>query len=610
MTLLLPLGLLALLAIPIILVLHLLRERRRRVAVPSLQHWLNLPRQRNGERIRRLPLTLLLLLHLLVAGLLALALAQPQLAGTPQSAARQLIVILDTSTSMAARAGTTTRFAQAQERTRNLLRDLSADDRATIIAAGSHARVVAEGGSGDLAVLSAALDTLRPGGDGAAFDEALALAIAKLDPQRERRIVALSDGGATVDTPAGIPLSWQIVGNQQPNQAIVDFAARPWGGKLQVYARVANYDDAPFQTILRLYGDQQLVEARPLRIAADNQTELTWTLPAGYATLRAALDAGDALPDDDQGFLAVARPAPANVLLVSTRPDALRRALAAAGAQTTVADPAHYAEALAAQPALDLTIFDSFLPEEWPAGAALVINAPPNSRLLPSERPAGTTAGGELRQTAAILEGLSFGGVSFGPPQAIARPNWASTQLARGEQPLILRGRDGPHEIAIWNFDLASGNLPTRLAFPLLVARTLRDLLPAPLPTAILSGEALPLHLDPRSTSVAITAPDGQRSTLAASQSFGLDMLTQPGFYRIEAQGLNRQVGVNAGSARESDLRAQRGSESSAQAEQSTAEWAAPLRDTNRSRRLTDLWPWLALGALALLMLEWGYIHR
>jgi hypothetical protein len=25
---------------------------------------------------------------------------------------------------------------------------------------------------------------------------------------------------------------------------------------------------------------------------------------------------------------------------------------------------------------------------------------------------------------------------------------------------------------------------------------------------------------------------------------------------------------------------------------------------------VADLWPWLALGALALLMLEWGYIHR
>ena len=55
MTLLFPLGLLALLTLPIIVILHLLRERRRRVAVPSLLHWQNLPRQPEGQRIRRLP---------------------------------------------------------------------------------------------------------------------------------------------------------------------------------------------------------------------------------------------------------------------------------------------------------------------------------------------------------------------------------------------------------------------------------------------------------------------------------------------------------------------------------------------------------------------------
>src|SRR5215475_9620451 len=118
MTFLLPVGLLALLTIPIIIILHLLRERRRRVAVPSLLHWQNLLYRPEGEHIRRLPLTLLLLLHVLVAGLLGLALAQPQLAGTLGGGPRQLAIVIDTTTSMAARNGATTRFAQAQERAR------------------------------------------------------------------------------------------------------------------------------------------------------------------------------------------------------------------------------------------------------------------------------------------------------------------------------------------------------------------------------------------------------------------------------------------------------------------------------------------------------------
>src|SRR5262245_4266338 len=124
MTFLLPLGLLALLTLPIIVVLHMLRERRRRVAVPSLLHWLNVPRRREGERVRRLPWSLLLLLQLLVAGLLGLALGQPQLAGPLSGAARQLAIVVDASTSMAARDGVTSRFAAAQSRARDLLRGL------------------------------------------------------------------------------------------------------------------------------------------------------------------------------------------------------------------------------------------------------------------------------------------------------------------------------------------------------------------------------------------------------------------------------------------------------------------------------------------------------
>src|SRR5687768_10664696 len=128
MTFLIPIGLFALLTLPVIIILHLLRERRRRVSVPSLLHWLDLPRRLAGERIRRLPLARLLLLHLLVAGLLGVARSQPQLAGAPNNAARQTASVIDTSTSMAAGAGTTTRCAQVQTRARALLRELRRGD--------------------------------------------------------------------------------------------------------------------------------------------------------------------------------------------------------------------------------------------------------------------------------------------------------------------------------------------------------------------------------------------------------------------------------------------------------------------------------------------------
>ncbi|NJN65736.1 MAG: VWA domain-containing protein, partial [Chloroflexaceae bacterium] len=81
--LLFPLGLLALLALPIILWLHLRRQRQRRVIVPSLLLWQALQHQSLAQRRKWLPLTILLLLHLLVAALLGVALAHPQSVAKP-----------------------------------------------------------------------------------------------------------------------------------------------------------------------------------------------------------------------------------------------------------------------------------------------------------------------------------------------------------------------------------------------------------------------------------------------------------------------------------------------------------------------------------------------
>ncbi|WP_322511723.1 BatA domain-containing protein, partial [Chloroflexus sp.] len=79
MTFLAPIGLLALLALPVIVFLHLLQARRRRAVVPSLLIWWQIPSRPAARRRRRLRWTLLLLLHLLAALLIGLALAQPQI---------------------------------------------------------------------------------------------------------------------------------------------------------------------------------------------------------------------------------------------------------------------------------------------------------------------------------------------------------------------------------------------------------------------------------------------------------------------------------------------------------------------------------------------------
>ncbi|MEN9935846.1 MAG: hypothetical protein RLZZ387_2425 [Chloroflexota bacterium] len=606
MSFLAPIGLLALLTIPVIVILHLLNEQRNRVKVPSLMLWQNVPRRLEGDRSRRLPLTLLLLMHLLAAALIALALARPQLPGGLSAEARHTAILIDTSTSMATDDGGATRFDRALGHARGLLGSLGPGDRATVIAAGPQARIVASGGAGDAAALVAAIDALEPGGTGTNLDAALTLAEAALDPQLSRQVVVITDAAMPEQTARAVaaPLEWAQVGGDRSNRAITTFAARPWSGKIQVYARVANYGGEPYAGSVRLFADGQETSADPLSIAPGGETEFTWAVPAGVASLRLELDGRDALPRDDSAYLGVARARPLRVLVVSGRPAPFQRALdAIPGVDAQTVAPAEYTGA-GQQASVDLTIFDSFLPPAWPAGAALAVNPQPGNPLLEVTSDPLQLTERELRLSGSLLEGLSLTGVNFGSARAVSAPAWATVLLTADEIPLIMRGRHEGREVAIWSFDLAAGNLPTRLAFPLLMARTVRDLAPPALPPSVQAGESVSVRPDPRATEVRLIGPEGTEISIPAAPAVTLDRLVLPGLYQVEElRGEERVlvglVGVNAGAPSESNL-------SPRPLPQLTAPESAP--GSGPQIITADIWPWLVLAALVVLGLEWLYV--
>src|SRR5688500_3329949 len=190
MSLLAPLGLLALLTLPLIVILHMLRERRRRVVVPSLLLWQLMPRKQEAQRRRRLPLTLLLLLHLLAAALLAFALARPQWPLALFGGERHTAVIIDTSTSMAAPApGGGPRLEAARARAANLIGAMGSRGSLTLIAAGSQPSLLDSAGADGAPRLLAALEALEAAGTGTDLAGALTLAEAALQGRPGARVV-------------------------------------------------------------------------------------------------------------------------------------------------------------------------------------------------------------------------------------------------------------------------------------------------------------------------------------------------------------------------------------------------------------------------------------
>ncbi len=654
MTFLAPLGLLALLTLPLIVLLHLRRERLRRVAVPSLMLWQYIAPETGKRRKFMLPFTLLLLLHLLIAALLALALSQPQWLGRLLGSDQQhLIVIVDSSTSMAAREGMgQTRLDQARDHVRGLIDQLGGSGTLSIIEAGSEAHLLTSGGAGNRAGLITALDQMQPTGTGTDLVGALTLAdIARANvPEQQaasgEQLVVVSDLEPPTD--AGLPLDqieWERVGGNSDNRAIVVMAARARqnnSAEYDVYTRITNYHDQPVTTALRLFADDELLNVHTVDLQASGEAELTWELPSNVEVLRAELESDDALPIDNTAVLSLAQSRTISTLLVAEEAGPLQRALEAIpDLNVTTRTPAEY---FSAPQAAELTVFQGVLPDEWPVGGVLVINPPAGNHSLLTVDAAPPAESAEaapfppyvsLSTTEAaddMLEDLNLESIDFAFDSlpVVQLPDWANVllvaerraRLADGtledavtSRPLILRGNTGESEIAIWTFDPSQGNLAGKLVFPLLVARTVENLTTPPSPQSVLLGETLVMQAHPRAERARLLTPAGETRDIAIATTFLIDGLTEPGLYTLEeldSDGVisQSQIAVNAGSPLESDLRPRPMPQTEDVYLAGSVLEATPDNSENTPTSTPEpLWPLLSLGAIVILIVEWVYIH-
>lgn len=607
MSLLAPFGLLALLTLPVIVVLHMVRSRRRRVVVPSLLLWQQIP-LRPSTRRRRLRLTLLLLLHLIAALLIGLALAQPQIVLPWFGPHQSIAIIIDTSTSMALAEGGTTRLERARQRAATVIEQMGWQDQVVLISAGPSARLIDYGSSAERSRLLAALAGVGVEGAGSDVSGAITIAETLLLDQPGARVVWLTDGALpppnTMDL--HLPLQIEVLGTAQPNRAVVALAARRGSsGAVYLYARLANYGTQSFRGPVRLLVDGQLSQTETVSIRPNAVVELTWTLPGSIQYIQLEFAGNDGLPLDDTATVNVDGQRPARVTLVAQAASALVRVLQAMPDVTlTVVDPATYTP----DPTTDVTIFVNTVPTQWPGGGVLVIN-PPGSGLLPNtgtrlaEPIVTLTPAGEP-----LLRDVNLSGIAWGRIGMLELPDWLTPLALSGDTPLLARGRFERSEIAVWNFDLNNSPLVGRLAFPLLVVRTVRDLMPPSLPSSLTLGTPLTYKADLRATHLDVQAPDGSRQTYPLQPA--LPIIIEPeqaGLYHLSewagTQLLSAMtIPVNAGAIGEADP-----------TPRLTSTTLGPVATTPTAQPVTvpqPLWSWLLIATIIVLVVEWFYVQR
>jgi hypothetical protein len=335
-----PLALLGLLFVPAVIAMYLLKLRRDEAVVPSTLLWTRLVADVEAnapwQRLRR---SLLFLLQLLLVVALALLAARPFLE-RPAGLARDIVLVMDTSASMAATDVVPDRLTAAKQVAIEALKDLPTGGKVSLIAADRTSRIVVNE-SGDLARVRQAIESIPVTQTRGDLGDALELASKLAARSGDAQILVATDAALARKPTARVsaPITVLSVGRERKNQAIVALAVRtsPSAVTRSVFVSIANLDLEAARRRLELWAEDRLLEVRDVQLDAQRRADVIIDdLPRDVGTIEVRLVGADASVTVAADQLAVddrasdprrrrGRPVPRDRPVVPARRRAVRR---------------------------------------------------------------------------------------------------------------------------------------------------------------------------------------------------------------------------------------------------------------------------------------------
>ncbi len=397
MSFLYPLGLLGLLAIPLLILIYILKNKHTEQVISSTYLWTQSERfLKRRNPISKLTGIVSLILQILTVVLISLALAHPVF--TVRGGADDFVFILDASGSMYYEQSGETRFDLAKEEIEDLIKDSADGSAYTLITAGDSTGVLFENVEDKDYALSL-LESAKGSATSPAFTDARALAQGYFTQRPASKIYLVTD--KSYETLQNVQLI--NVSSRQRNYGVSDLAYSLEGGDLLVTGKAYSYENAAkLNLVLTVTREEGAVEyEQTLPVEKLTATDFTFTVEnKGFHSLKVRILNGDALPLDDETVLynasGVSYAEESQVLLVGkTEEDTffLETALEALGVPVEAIAKEDYENEK--KSGYQLYVFDTCSPEMLPTdGAVWFVN--PQSSV--------TNAGFSVHGTAPLLE--------------------------------------------------------------------------------------------------------------------------------------------------------------------------------------------------------------
>lgn len=570
-----PLGLLALLAVPAVVVLHLFRNRLPERTVAGLFLFPATPVVTEGGRTRtRLWRSPSLWLECLAAALAALWLAGLTFGDLLP---RHVIVVLDDSASMAARQT----HRKAEQALRAIVEDLGADDRVSVIRTGKPAAIVL--GRERRERLAGFVEDWAPARPSHSMQPAFDLARQFAGTVDE--IVCITDREPLLPID---DVRLVACGVASGNAAITSVQRLPGDGGDRLRVTVVSYGDGLTGEMVVTSEDREL--GRPeLALAGDGRAErIEVVLPVGAGEVQLALP-DDELPLDNVAWSLP--PRPRTVAVCDQLPKEIRAELE-----------------------LD-RVFDAMAgwrQEPEPDKAQVVLRGAPGPTRMGQLQLVLRQTGGQPRghrgpfvidRSRDLCVGLTLDGVGW---QAGGEDLPGQVLIASGSKALVTEELTDDARRLHVDVDGASGNLVRAPDWPILFANVLevaRREVPGCARRELRVGEELRYRVGLGDAAAVLRSPDGSWLGKVEDGAITYDTV-QPGVHRVTAASgaLLDEVAVHFVDAGESDLRSAVSLDRPA--DEAVREAAAARVDPSAMRRM------LAVLLLAVVLLDWWVLQR
>jgi len=594
--------------IPVVILFYLLKRKRVVKLVSSTLLWQKfLAETQANAPFQKLRHNWLLLLQLLLLILAVLALSRPYFAGDAKSAAMR-VVILDASASMQSTDETPSRFEKARSEALQWVDGLRDQDQMLVLQAAGNTEVK-QSATSNKPALRRALEACAATDSPTHLKEALKLAETLTRDQPLAEIHLFSDGAVgdlTEFENKGLNVIYHRVGERSDNLGIIalDVRSNPEDATQRaIYTSVQNFSTNTHEAELELRFENQIVEVRPLKFEpGETVPQVFFATQTTNGVFTVNLKAKDDLAADNQASMFSELPQPVKVLLVSRGNRFLEKAIrGAANVELSLAqdftDPAS---------AFDLVVLDDISPAVWPAGNVLAIHTAGTGWFEGAAKIENPVVV-DWKNTHPLLRYVNFDNVQISETLAVKTPAWAVSLVDAQRTPLVLAGEIARQRIVWIGFDTLQSTWPLRISFPIFIANAVEFLNPASAKSSQLfvrSGEPFHFALMQSVASAELTLPDGKQRTLPvdpAAREIVFGDTTKQGIYRLRVGTNETTFCVNLLDAPESNIKPRM--------ELELGKYSR-VEATKLKRANMELWRWIAVGALAVLMFEWWFYHR